>query len=146
MANSTLDKIKAGAKKRAATFIHGGKDAAIAAAVGVGSFYGAKEIVPRVQVLQDNWYATPAVMFGLGYYLRHKKPLIAGALLGASGYVGAASYDVHKQYEDSKKKSPDAKGLVDQVFDYGALGGPSNDQYVQIDSDQLRELMRRAAA
>lgn len=135
-----LDKIKARVGSHLRANASSYKNTATAGGVGGAAYYGAKAVGQKVQFLNENWWATPAVMLIGGHMLQRKHAVAGHALAGAAGFYAAMAYDLKQQA--AKAQQQQAKGLDDAA----ALADRAFEQAPGVESAQEAAAVEEASA
>jgi hypothetical protein len=123
-------KKKSAAKKtrrngRGRRMLGGVSGTALQATTGAVAYLGHYALNSRVDILQRNWWATPAIM-GVAGHLMKRRPRLAPAgyaLIGAAGYAMGLGYSASRAAAQTaqQQQAPAEAGALVNPRDTGAL-------------------------
>ncbi len=118
-------KLRSGGGKLAA----GGKGSAMAAGTGALLYELEFRGLSKIETLNDpeKWWLKPVLYILAGHFAKRKNATIGAALLGAGGYAGAQSYEIHSQ-------SKPAEGVSRTWADAGQAGALGDSVYARRDN------------
>ena len=79
-------------RHHAANAMRGGKTTAIQALVGAVTAFAIGKTAEHVQFIRDNWYGPPALLVGVGHFVKRKHPAVGSAIVATGGAVGYYGY------------------------------------------------------
>jgi len=107
-------------RHHAATAMRGGKGTAVAALTGAVTAFAIGKLAANVEFVRSNWYAPPAVLIGVGHFLKRKNLNVGTAVISAGGAVGYYGYALSSQAKGADAM-PIGPGDAGAMQDAGAF-------------------------